>query len=83
MRYLTIAILCLSILFASAQQKFNRKLKLMGSSFTITVVSEDAKAAASYIDTAISEIKRIEKLISSWDQNSETARINKNAVLNR
>lgn len=79
MRYLIIIIISMSTLFASAQQKFDRKLKLMGSSFTITVVSEDAETAASYIDTAISEIKRIEKLISSWDENSETSRINKNA----
>lgn len=79
MRYLIIAILSLSTLFASAQQKFERKLKLMGSSFTITVIAENKDQADKHIKLAISEIQRIEKLISSWDENSETSQINRMA----
>ncbi|AUC81540.1 thiamine biosynthesis protein ApbE [Lacinutrix sp. Bg11-31] len=51
----------------------------MGSRFDITVVTNSQKQGDLYIDSAISEISRIEKLISSWDKNSQTSLINKNA----
>ncbi|TGV01157.1 FAD:protein FMN transferase [Flavivirga rizhaonensis] len=62
-----------------AQQPFKRTLKLMGSRFDITVVAKDSIEANTHIDTAIAEIDRIEKLISSWDKNSQTYKINKYA----
>ncbi len=51
----------------------------MGSRFDITVVANDSTQANVYIDTAIKEIDRIEKIISSWDAASQTSEINKNA----
>ncbi len=51
----------------------------MGSRFDITVVANDSTEANIHIDTAVAEIIRIEKLISSWDTNSQTSAINKNA----
>jgi thiamine biosynthesis lipoprotein len=51
----------------------------MGSRFDITVVSNDSIQANKYIDTAVTEILRIEKLISSWDDKSQTSEINRNA----
>ncbi len=51
----------------------------MGSRFDITVVAENKNIGHSYIDMAIEEIRRIEKLISSWDQDSQTSLINRNA----
>ena len=51
----------------------------MGSRFDITVIAKDSVEANNHIDTAITEIKRIEKLISSWDANSQTSEINRNA----
>lgn len=51
----------------------------MGSRFEITVVGKDQVEANEYIDLAINEITRIEKLISSWDLNSQTSLINSNA----
>ena len=51
----------------------------MGSRFDITVVANDSTQANIHIDTAVAEITRIEKLISSWDTNSQTSAINKNA----
>tara|TARA_B110000285_G_C15044991_1_gene573815 strand:+ start:68 stop:1018 length:951 start_codon:yes stop_codon:yes gene_type:complete len=63
----------------TAQQPYKRTLKLMGSRFDITVVANDSIQANKYIDTAILEISRIEKLISSWDDNSQTSEINRNA----
>ena len=68
-------------LACAAQQPYKRTLKLMGSRFDITVVANDSIAANKYIDTAVAEITRIEKLISSWDANSQTSAINRNAGL--
>lgn len=51
----------------------------MGSRFEITVVAKDSTEANASIDLAVGEITRIEKLISSWDANSETSEINRNA----
>jgi len=51
----------------------------MGSRFDITVVAENESIGNKYIDTAVTEITRIEKLISSWDVNSQTSEINRNA----
>ncbi len=72
------------ILFAivcSAQQPYKRTLKLMGCRFDITVVANDSSLANTYIDTAVAEITRIEKLISSWDPKSQTSEIIRNAGL--
>lgn len=63
----------------TAQQPYKRTLKLMGSRFDITVVANDSIEANKHIDTAVAEITRIEKLISSWDVNSQTSAINRNA----
>jgi len=54
-------------------------MKLMGSSFDITVVAQNEELGYIYIDEAVAEISRIERMISSWDENSETYQINKNA----
>ncbi len=74
-----IYVAALNLWFATAQETHRRTLKLMGSRFDITVVSENEKEANVYIDMAVDEISRIERLISSWDVNSQTSSINKNA----
>jgi thiamine biosynthesis lipoprotein len=51
----------------------------MGSRFEITVVAIDHKEGDKFIDLAVTEISRIESLISSWDPNSQTSAINENA----
>ena len=51
----------------------------MGSRFDITVVANDALQGNHYIDIAVNEISRIEKLISSWDVKSQTSKINSNS----
>ncbi|AFL80145.1 membrane-associated lipoprotein involved in thiamine biosynthesis [Aequorivita sublithincola DSM 14238] len=72
-----IALLCVNLTFS--QNIFKRTLKLMGSRFEITVVANDSTEANNYIDLAVGEITRIEKLISSWDPASQTSEINRNA----
>jgi thiamine biosynthesis lipoprotein len=74
-----ISLLTIACLQLHAQQIYHKKAKLMGSRFDITVVEKDSVTAYKYIDTAITEIKRIEKIISSWDAHSETSKINTNA----
>ena len=58
-----------------------RSVNLMGDKFDITVVADNEEIGYINIEEAVSEIKRIEKLISSWDEESETSKINKNAGL--
>ncbi len=52
-------------------------LKLMGSRFEITAVADNEAACWVAINTGIAEIQRIEKLISSWDPNSQTSSVNR------
>lgn len=71
-----------SILFCvstQSQEKFKKTVLLMGSRFDISVVANSEKEGLAFVDFAIEEIIRIEKLISSWDQNSQTSEININA----
>lgn len=56
-----------------------RTLMLMGSRFDITMVAKDKEAAEAYIDTAVTEITRIENLISEWRPETQVSIINKNA----
>lgn len=51
----------------------------MGSRFDITAVAKNDTLAWKAIKAGISEVKRIEKLISSWDPATETSAINRNA----
>ena len=54
-------------------------MTLMGCLFDITIVADDEAQAQEYIATAVTEIERIEALISSWSPASQTSMINANA----
>lgn len=56
-----------------------RTMKLMGSRFDITVLAIDEELGYINIEEAAAEISRIEKMISAWDEDSETSLINRNA----
>ncbi len=51
----------------------------MGNQFELTVVAEDEYWAYEKIDAGINEIKRIEKLLTTFSDDSETNLINRNA----
>ncbi|WP_435314564.1 FAD:protein FMN transferase [Cellulophaga fucicola] len=51
----------------------------MGNRFDFTIVAKETATANAYIDECIAEVKRIEKIISSWDKDSQTSEINRNA----
>ncbi|MEM1258596.1 MAG: FAD:protein FMN transferase [Bacteroidota bacterium] len=56
-----------------------KAIRLMGTDFEISVVAPTEQIGYINIDEAVSEIKRIEGMISSWDEDSETSEINRNA----
>ncbi len=56
-----------------------KELLLMGSRFNISAVAENKQLAWDAINAGIEEITRIEKLISSWDEHSQTSEINRQA----
>lgn len=56
-----------------------RVLRLMGNRFEISVVDDDVKEAELYIDAAITEISRIETLLTTFNERSQTNQINNNA----
>ncbi len=79
MKYVLFILIFIQAFSSKAQEVFHKTTKLMGSRFDITVIANDSLQANKYIDTAVSEITRIEKLISSWDAKSQTSKINRNA----
>lgn len=58
---------------------YSQSLKLMGNNFTITVVAENNATAQKYIEDAVKEIIRIEKLLTTFNPDSQTNLINENA----
>ncbi len=56
-----------------------RTTMLMGSRFDFTVVAQDNATAEAYIDTAVTEITRIENLISEWIPETQVSMVNKSA----
>lgn len=60
-------------------REFKRPQKLMGNAFEITVVSNNESSANQHIDAAIDEIRRIEKLLTTFSEESQTNLINRNA----
>ncbi|SIQ36655.1 thiamine biosynthesis lipoprotein [Maribacter ulvicola] len=69
--------------YAYGQEKkyvtVKKSYPVMGGEFDITVVSEDEELGYIYMQEALAEAQRIEKLISAWEEDSETSLINKNA----
>jgi thiamine biosynthesis lipoprotein len=61
------------------KQIFKKNAKLMGNNFELSVVANDERWANEKIDSGINEIKRIEKLLTTFSDDSETNEINRNA----
>lgn len=56
-----------------------RTTMLMGARFDITIVAKDSLLAENSIDTVITEITRIENLISDWRPHTQVSQINAQA----
>lgn len=65
----------------SMQQVYRRGLKLMGNRFEISVIADGAQLADEHIDAAVDEIRRIEKLLTTFSDDSQTNAINRGAGL--
>jgi len=62
-----------------ANAAYNRVVKLMGNRFEFTVIAENKALGEKAIDAAIAEVKRIENLLSTFKDSSQTSLINHNA----
>lgn len=56
-----------------------KELKLMGNRFSLSVLDAEEAHAYHCIDAAVEEIRRIERLLTTFDENSQTNRINAHA----
>lgn len=64
----------------SPLEKIHHRIeKLMGNRFEITVVSNDVEIANIRINEAVNEIRRIESLLTTFNEISQTNLINRNA----
>lgn len=83
MKYIGIILVLIGAFSSSVNAQSNKSYKevllLMGSRFELTAVSENEALAKEAIHAGIAEIKRIESLISSWDSNSQTSNVIRNA----
>src|SRR3954464_11526039 len=64
---------------AVSMQLHRQVVKLMGNRFEISVVGDDPILANVFIQDAVDEIRRIEKLLTTFDESSQTNLINRNA----
>jgi thiamine biosynthesis lipoprotein len=61
------------------KQVFKVRTKLMGNQFELSAVASNEDWAMQRIDAGINEIKRIEKLLTTFSEDSETNLINRHA----
>jgi len=59
-----------------ADRVYSRQIKLMGNQFEFSVVSNNETRAQASINKAIEEVKRIEVLFTTYNEESQTNRIN-------
>jgi thiamine biosynthesis lipoprotein len=62
-----------------ASTTVNRETRLMGNRFAISLVANDSIWADARIDSAINEINRVDKLLSTFTEDSIINKINRNA----
>ena len=79
MRKVVIFLFVLTLSNSFSQQIFKKKQSLLGSPFEITVVVKDSIEADKFTSLAISEVKRIENLISDWIPTTQISEVNQNA----
>ncbi|KQR94462.1 thiamine biosynthesis protein ApbE [Chryseobacterium sp. Leaf180] len=59
--------------------EFRKNGKLMGNAFQITVVGQNEELAEQNLEEAFNEIRRIESLLTTFNEESDTQNINRNA----
>ncbi len=71
--------LALNKVLANNLTVYRREMRLMGNKFEISVVGNDPVWAGEKINSAVTEINRVEKLLSTFSEDSEVNAINRNA----
>jgi FAD:protein FMN transferase len=64
---------------AESKSVFRKACKLMGNRFELSAVADDELWAYEKIEAGIAEIQRIEKLLTTFSDDSETNQVNANA----
>ena len=77
--HLTVCFLLFSLTSGFSQQVFKKTTVLMGSVFELTLVEKDSALAHEHLQQVISEIDRIENLISEWRPQTQVSEVNRNA----
>src|SRR6185312_1051110 len=67
------------LMVTPCSQVIKKSCKLMGNHFELTAVADDEKFANESIEAGIEEIRRIEKLLTTFSDDSETNLVNRNA----
>lgn len=62
-----------------SQRVFKKQTVLMGSVFELVVVENDSAMAQQHFQKTITEIERIENLISEWRPHTQISQVNQNA----
>lgn len=79
MKKICLLVLICTNFIAEAQILRQRSVTLMGSRFDISIVAKDSITAETNIDEIITEVTRIENLISDWRSYTQVSQINQNA----
>ena len=64
---------------ANMLKEYSRKEKLMGSAFEFLVTADNESKGVSLLDECVTEVKRMESVLTEFNENSETSLINRNA----
>jgi thiamine biosynthesis lipoprotein len=59
------------------KKAFKKEMKLMGNRFGLSVIATKETWALDCIDAGVEEIQRIEKLLTTYSEDSETCLINR------
>ncbi len=78
-KYYAAILFLLCGVFSTAQVQESKTANLMGSVFQITIVDQDSVSAHFNINKVITEIERIENLISEWRPQTQISEVNRNA----
>ena len=64
---------------ANMLKEYTRKERLMGSAFEFLVTAETESKGIGLLDECVAEVKRLETVLTEFNENSETSLINRNA----
>ena len=79
MKNWSLLLLALVVFQSFGQVTHKKNASLLGSPFEVTVVAKDDVEGEYFCEMAITEVKRIENLISDWIPETQISKVNQNA----